>query len=91
MLVVAGLKIEAYSPIVHHPRRLIFLLAAGLVLSPLRPKPLAIAAMAAALLALVVRPHPLVLGLGVGVGAFVVLMTLFFALATALHARQRRP
>jgi hypothetical protein len=38
----------------------------------------------------VIAPHPLLAGVGLGVGVFVLLMVAFLAIATVLHARQRR-
>ena len=84
----AALKVDAYASLARHPGELVFLLAAGLAFSLLRPKPVLIAAMAGALFALVLAPHPVGLGIAVGVGAFVLLTVLFFAIATILRARQ---
>ena len=87
---VGAFKAEGYASLTHHRAGLIVVLAIGLALSVLRPKPVAIAAFAAALLAFGLAPHPLGLGVALGFGAFAVLMVLFFAISTALHLRQRR-
>ena len=85
---VGAVKVDAYASLVHHRGGMLAVLAIGLLGVVLRPKPVGIAAFAAAILALALAPHPFVLGVALGVGAFVVLMTLFFAISTALHARQ---
>jgi hypothetical protein len=77
-----------YASLLHHRGSLIGVLAVGLVVSVLRPKPLAIAAFAAGILAFALAPHPAVLGASLGFGAFVVLIALFFTISTVLHARQ---
>lgn len=89
-LVLAVFKARGLAELGDHPVALIPVLAALLVVSVLRPRPVLIAVSAAALAALVVAPHPLLAGIGVGVGLFVLLMVAFMAIATILHARQRR-
>jgi hypothetical protein len=86
---VGAVKADAYASLIHHPGGIIAVLAVGLGVAVLRPKPVAIAAFAAGILAFAIAPHPAMLGVALGVGAFVVLMVLFFAISTALHARQR--
>lgn len=85
------MKVESYAALVHHRGGLIFVLAIGLVLSVLRPKPVAIAAFAAGVLAFAVAPHPWTLGAVLGFGSFALLIALFFAISTVLHARAPRP
>ncbi len=89
--VAAAVKGEGYTSLIHHRGGLIVVFAVALGFSLLRPKPLLIAGFAAAPLAFAVAPHPAVLGLALGFGAFVLLIGLFFAIATVLHARQGRP
>jgi uncharacterized membrane protein YhhN len=93
VVVAAGaLKADAYASLLEHRAALISALAAALVASVIRqrPKPLLIAALSAALLASALALHPAVIGVAVGVGAFVLLVALFFAISTVLHARQSR-
>jgi hypothetical protein len=85
---VAIVKGEGYASLIHHRGGLIVLLAVALGFSLLRPKPLLIAAFGAALVAFALAPHPAGLGVALGFGAFVLLIGLFFAIATVLHARQ---
>jgi uncharacterized membrane protein (DUF485 family) len=87
---VGAVKVEAYASLLHHRGSLIGVLAVGLVLSVLRPKPLAIAAFAAGILAFALAPHPVLLGVALGFGAFALLIALFFTISTVLHARQSR-
>jgi hypothetical protein len=56
----------------------------------LRSKLVAIAGFAAGILGFALALHPSPIGVGFGVGAFVLLVTVFFAISTVLHARQRR-
>ncbi len=87
------LKAQALSGLVHHPIWVIVALAVGLVSSVLRARPIGVALTAGPLLAFALSPSSTALGIVVGVGAFVVLLALFFAIATVLMARQdsRRP
>lgn len=91
VVVVGALKVEAYASLLEHRAALIAALAAALVASVIRqrPKPLLIAALGAALFASALAPHPVLAGVALGVGAFVLLVVLFFAISTVLHARQR--
>ena len=92
VVVAAGaLKADAYASLFEHRAALISALAAALVASVIRqrPKPLLIAAFSAALVASALAVHPNVVGVALGFGAFVVLVALFFAISTVLHARQR--
>jgi hypothetical protein len=86
---VGAVKIEAYASLLHHRGALIGALAAGLLAAILRTKPLAIAACTAGILGFALALHPALAGVALGVGAFVVLLALFFAISTVLHARQR--
>jgi hypothetical protein len=92
LVVAAGaLKADAYASLLEHRAALISALAAALVASVIRqrPKPLWIAALSAALFASALALHPTVVGVAVGFGAFALLVALFFAISTVLHARQR--
>jgi hypothetical protein len=92
VVVAAGaLKADAYASLIHHRASLIAAVAAALVASVIRqrPKPLLIAALTATLLATSVALHPVVAGVAFGFGAFALLVALFFAISTVLHARQR--
>jgi hypothetical protein len=88
LIAVGAIKAEAYASAAHHGA-LIPVFAIGLAASVLRTKPLGIAAFGAGLLAVALALHPIALGVGFGLGAFVLLIALFFAISTVLHARQR--
>jgi hypothetical protein len=90
LAVAAVVKIDAYRGVVHHRAGIMALLGVALLFSVLRPRPVVFALVAAPFVALALHPHPLLAGLGAGFGAFVLLMTLFFGIATVLHARQHR-
>lgn len=85
------LKGRAYGLFLHHRAAGIALLAVWLGFSMLRLKLLRVAALAAALVAVALAPHPILLGVEFGLGVFVVVMVVFFAIATALRARDARP
>lgn len=87
VIVAILLKGQLYTVFLHHRAGSIALLAAWLGHSLLRIKLVRIAALSAALLAVALAPHPILLGVGLGAGTFVVLMVVFFAIATALRAR----
>ncbi len=90
VLIGAGaVKADAYASLVHHHGQLIAALGVGLFAAVLRTKPIAIAAFAAGILGFALALHPVLAGVALGVGAFVVLVALFFAISTVLHARQR--
>jgi uncharacterized membrane protein (DUF485 family) len=91
-IAAGALKADAYASLVHHRGQLIAALGAALLASLIRqrPKLLLIAGFGAALIASAVAPHPVLAGVALGVGAFVLLVALFFAISTVLHARQRR-
>ncbi|MBV8948471.1 MAG: hypothetical protein JO286_17175 [Solirubrobacterales bacterium] len=90
LAIAAGaVKARGIEEVTHHRPEVIAALALVLVASLLRPRPVLMAAAAAGLLAFALAPHPAGVGIAVGVGAFVVLMLVFFAIATMLHARQR--
>jgi hypothetical protein len=89
LVAVAAVKAEAYASAVQHRGALISLFAIGLAASLLRTKPLGIAVFTAGLLAAALAMRPIALGVGFGLGAFVLLIALFFAISTVLHARQR--
>jgi hypothetical protein len=82
---VAG-KAEGYTYLAHHRATLFVLAALTLAASLLRPRPAVIAVAVAALAALAIDLHPFGLGLAFGAGAFIVLLVLFVAIGTALHA-----
>ena len=85
---LALVKADAFRVILHGRVALMALFGVGLVLSVLRPRPVGIAVTAAGLLAFVLAPGSLVLGIGLALGTFVLLLALFFAVATVLQARQ---
>jgi hypothetical protein len=85
------LKGQIYTLFLHHRAGYIALLATWLGHSLLRVKLVRIAALSAALLPVALAPHPVLLGVGFGLTVFVVLMAVFFAIATALRARDARP
>jgi hypothetical protein len=92
VVVAAGaLKADAYASLLEHRAALISALAAALVASVLRqrPKPLLIAGLSAALVASALAVHPVLAGVALGFGTFALLVALFFAISTVLHARQR--
>lgn len=89
-LVLAVLKSEALVKLIVHRGSLIAVAAVILATSVLRGRPVGIAATTALLLALVLGAHSLGLGVGLGFGGFALLMVLFFAISTVLHARQDR-
>jgi hypothetical protein len=87
-LVLAALKSEALFRLVLNRGGLVVVVALLLAGSLLRARPIGIAVAIPVLVALVVGAHSLGLGLGLGFGGFVLLMALFFAISTVLHARQ---
>ena len=89
VVVAAALKGEAYASLLHDRAGMISVLAVGLFVAIVRTKPLAIAGFTAGILGFALALHPVLAGVGLGVGAFVVLIALFFAISTVLHARQR--
>ena len=91
VVVFGALKVDAYASLLEHRAALIGALAATLAASVIRqrPKPLLIAALGATLFASALALHPVLVGVAVGFGAFAVLVALFFAISTVLHARQR--
>jgi hypothetical protein len=89
-IAVGAVKVEAYASLLHDRTGVIFVLAVGLLVAFLRAKPVAIAVFAAGILGFALALHPLLAGVALGVGAFVLLIALFFAISTVLHARQRR-
>ena len=89
-IAVGAFKARGVTEVIHYRAGVIAVLALVLVGSVLRPRPVFIAAATAALLAFALAPHPAGVGIALGVGAFVVLMVLFFAIATLLQASGRR-
>ena len=85
---LALVKANALTEALHYRVAVIVLLGLGLAFSVLRPKPIGIAVTAAPLLAFTLAPRSTVSGVALGFGAFVLLLALFIALGTALHARQ---
>jgi hypothetical protein len=83
-------KTEGLRELLHHQGELIALLGLGLAFSVLRPRPVGIALTAAPLLAFALAPRSTVLGIALGLGGFVLLLALFFAVASVLHARQEQ-
>jgi len=91
VIVAAGLalvKSAGYGVLLHDRVGLLAAFGIALAFSVLRPRPVGIAVAAAALVALALHPHPLVLGVAIAAGCFLLLMTLFAAVAAVLHARQ---
>jgi uncharacterized membrane protein (DUF485 family) len=88
VVAVVAVKAEAYASLAHDRTGLVIVLTVGLAFAVLRHKPVAIGAFAAGILAFALAPHPVGAGVALGVGAFVLLIALFFAIATVLHARQ---
>jgi hypothetical protein len=89
-VVMALGKADALRVLLHGRVALMALFGLWLVLSVLRPRPVGIAVTVAGLLAFVIAPGSVLVGIGLGLGAFVLLMALFFAVATVLQARQPR-
>jgi hypothetical protein len=89
LIAVGALKVEAYASAAQHRGALIPVFAIGLAVALLRMKPLAVAVFTAGLLAVALALHPIALGVGFGFGALALLIALFFAISTVLHARQR--
>ncbi len=81
-------KADALTALLDHRPEVIAFLGLGLALSVLRPRPIGIAATAAPLLAFTLAPASTALGIALGVGGFVLLLALFIAIGTVLHARQ---
>jgi hypothetical protein len=86
---VGALKVQAYASLVQHRGAMIAALAVGLFAAFLRTKPLAIAAFAAGIVGFALALHPVLDGVALGFGTFALLVALFFAISTVLHARQR--
>jgi hypothetical protein len=89
-IVLAGLKSDAVVKIIFHRGELIALAAIALAASLLRVRPVGTAVATALLLGLVLGAHSFGLGLGLWFGALALLMALFFAISSVLHARQNR-
>jgi hypothetical protein len=87
---LAVLKSHVLLRLLLHRHALIGVVAAALAGSLLRTRPVATAVATALLAALVLGAHSIGLGLALGFGGFALLMALFFAVSTILHARQRR-
>ncbi len=93
LIVAVGLaagKAHAIAEVLHHRNEVIAVLGVGLAVSVLRIRLMSVAAATAALFALAVDPRSVALGIALGAGAFVLLVVVFFAIATVLHARQDR-
>ena len=87
-VVVGVVKSDGYRVVLHNRVGVMVAFGVVLALSVLRPKPVHVAVAAAALVALALHPQALVLGVAIAFGAFVLLMTVFVAVAAVLHARQ---
>jgi hypothetical protein len=87
---VGAVKADAYASLVHHRGELIAALGIGLFAALLRTTPIAVAAFSAGILAVALGIHPVLAGVALGFGAFALLVALFFAISTVLHARQHR-
>ncbi len=93
MVVVVALgigKARAFDELVHHQDELIAVLGVILALAVLRIRLILVAVSTAALFAVCVDPHPFLRGLAVGTGALMLLLAVFFTIATVLHVRQER-
>jgi hypothetical protein len=88
-VVLAAGKVEALGFVEHHRVVTIVALAIGLAVAALRVNPVGIAVGSSLLLAWALAP-PILLGIPLALGLFVLLMTLFYAISTVLHARQDR-
>jgi hypothetical protein len=89
-LVIALLKSEALAKVIFHRGELVAVVAVLLATSLLRVRPVGLAFGTALLVALLLGAHSLGFGLALGFGGFALLMTLFLAISTVLHARQNR-
>jgi hypothetical protein len=89
-LALGALKARALTDLMHHRVELIAVLALGMIVSVLRPRPVAFAAFAAPIAALAVAPRSAAAGAATGLGTFVFLTALFFALGSLLQARDGR-
>ena len=90
-IVASAVKAVGWATLLHHRATFIVVLAVGLGSSLLRIRLVLTAALLAVLLPVALAPHPVLLGVGFGLAVFVVLMVVFFAIATALRARDARP
>jgi len=88
--VLAALKSEGLARAVIHRGGLIAFCAVGLAVGLLRFKPVTVAVTSAVLVAILLGAHSLGFGLALGFGGFALLLTVFFAISTLLHLRQRR-
>jgi hypothetical protein len=89
-VVLALGKVEGLHVVEHHRTPSIVVLAILLVVSLMRVRISAVAITTGVLVALVLAP-PFLVGAGIALGLFVTLMTLFYAVSTVLHMRQKRP
>ena len=87
-VVLVAAKADALAQVEHHRTVLIVVLALGLAVSVLRARPVRVAVLAAALSAWLLDLRSTALGVGLGLAGFALLMAVFFAIATVLHARQ---
>lgn len=85
---VALVKADVLVAVLQHRTEVIAVLGLGLAFSVLRPQPVGIAVSAAAMLAFTLAPSSTLLGIALGLGAFVLLLALFIAIGSLLHARQ---
>jgi hypothetical protein len=83
-------KAHVLAGVIEHRASVVAFLAVALALSVLRTRPVGIALTAAPLLAFTLAPSSTVLGIALGLGAFAVLLALFVAIGTVLHARQNQ-
>lgn len=83
-------KTDALAEVLHHRVGVIVLLGLGLAFSALRTSSVGIAVAAAPLIAFTLAPRSTALAIALGFGTFVLLLALFIAIGTMLHARQDR-
>jgi hypothetical protein len=89
-VVLALVKADGLAAVLHHRAEVVAILGLGLALSVLRRRPVGIAVTTAPLLAFILAPRSTALGIALGLGVFVLLLALFTAIGTVLHARQNQ-
>ena len=87
-VVLALFKVRAFAEVIDHRGSAIALLAVWFAIALLRMRLASVAITAAALFGILASSHSVGRGLAFGAGACVVLMGVFFAVATILLARQ---
>jgi hypothetical protein len=87
-IALALLKANGLAAVLDHRAAAIVLLGLALVYSVFRPRPVWIALSAGPLLAFALAPPSTAAGIELGIGTSALLLSLFFAIATVLQARQ---